>query len=155
LAAEVESVSLDTFALEWELELVEDAFARAGFTVEARANIERRSSFEWGAATLPWLVYVVLAVPVSAFFAGFGHAAGRDAWDAVKQWVRDIWEAHEEGRYSGGVFELRDPSGTRVVLSPRLPDEALDALADVDWESVEGGDNLRWDTDRGEWRPSD
>jgi hypothetical protein len=150
---EIESVSLDVLASEGELELVEDAFARAGWDVVARAEIETRSS-QWGAATLPWLVYVVVTVPVGAFLAGFGHAAGKDTWDAVKRWVRDIWEAHEEQRYSGGVFEVRDPAGTRVVLSPPLPDEALDVLAGIDWDSVEGGD-LHWDAARGEWRPSD
>ena len=150
MAAEIESVSLTVFAREDEVAAVEQAFARAGFQIDARADVETRSD-HWGGAAAPWLIYVMLAVPISAFFAAFGSEAGKDAYAAVKEWTRDIFAVHQKPHYAGGTLDIRDPRGTRVVLSPPLPDEALDALADIDWASVEGGD-LLWDERRREWR---
>lgn len=150
MAPEIESVKLDVLAREHEVAAVEEAFARAGFKVEARPTVETRAD-HLGAAVLPWLVYVVVTVPLGAFLVGFGSAAGKDAWGAVKTWVWDVWEARESPYGVGGTLDVRDPLGTRLVLSPPLPDEALDALAEIDWEAVEGGD-LHWDENRGEWR---
>jgi hypothetical protein len=150
VSPEVESVSLSMIARDDEIAAVERAFADAGFEVEARPEVETPAD-DLSASSLPWLVYVVVTVPIGAFFAGFGHAAGKDVWDAVKRWVREIAEVHERSHYAGGELDVRDPLGTRLVLSAPVRDEALDALANVDWDSVDGGD-LHWDDEHGEWR---
>jgi hypothetical protein len=80
--SQIESVYLDVDASAGEVAAVEEAFARAGFTIEARPVIAARS-----ADLVPWAVVVALALTVEGFFQGFGSEAGKDAYLAVKEWV--------------------------------------------------------------------
>jgi len=109
--------------------------------VHAEAVIERRS-----AGALPWVIYVTIAVPIAAFFQSFASEAGKDAYAAVKQWVKDV----RETRNGDGSMVLRDPEHSNLVLNSGIPDEALEALRDLDW-SEKRGDYLVWNDSRGEW----
>jgi hypothetical protein len=46
---------------------------------------------------------------------------------------------------------LRDPDRTNLILHSSYPDEALDALRELDWDAVRG-DYLVWDEERRGWR---
>jgi hypothetical protein len=139
----VEEVSLDVGASPGEVRAVEEAFARAGFQVEARPVVISRS-----ADVPPWIIYVTILVPVAEFFRAFATDAGKDAYAAVKAWAQDVMAARRESR--DGSVDLTDPEGTDLILSTHFPDEALDALAEIDWDEVRGG-YLLWDVETGRW----
>ena len=136
-------VALERGATDDERAAVEEAFRRVGFDVRATDTVEYRSS-----GPVPWIVMVTLATPIAAFFHAFAAEAGKDAYAAVKQWVRDLWDARATA--GEGAVRLHDAQRSTLVLSTRIPDEALDALSRVDWEAV-SGDYLTWDEARGEW----
>lgn len=153
MPGEIEEVLLLRHASEEDVAAVEAAFAAAGFEVRARAEVELRGGGigSWGGASLPWDVYVVLGVPLALFLQGFMSAAGEDAYDAVKRWVRDIVAAHDRpGYYRNGAIDVRDSAGGGIVFSAGLSDEAFAALRLLDWSAVEG-DLLLWDADTGRW----
>ena len=116
-------VACDTAATPAELAAVEAAFDRAGFEVHATRAVEARSG-----DLLHWVIYVTLGFPITAFFSSFGSEAGKDAYPKVKRWVTDIWAA----RNGTGSMRLQDSDHTDLVLSSQLPDEALDALREID-----------------------
>jgi hypothetical protein len=122
------------------------AFARAGLKVEVSPEYNRRA-----VGDLPWVVNVVLLVPIGAFFAKFGSEAGKDAYAAVKDWIRDVWEARRDAGTGTGSIDVSDPDASHLILSSSYPPEALDALCDIDW-SEKRGDYLVWDHERRVWR---
>jgi hypothetical protein len=140
----VEEVSLDVRASPGEVRLVEEAFTRAGFQVEANPKVNSR-----GAGVPPWLVYVTIAVPVADFFRAFASEAGRDAYAAVKAWANDVMAARRES--GDGSIRLDDSDGTTLILHTSFPDEALDALAEIDWSEMTGGGYLLWGAETGRW----
>lgn len=121
-----------------EVAAVADLFKEAGFTGSVRAEIEHRSAGE-----IPFVIYV--SVPVTAFLSAFAGAAGKDAYDSLKDFLRRIREAR---RNRSGSVVIRNPDGTRdstvLVLSADLPDEAFEALSDLDLEANKGA-YLVWD----------
>jgi hypothetical protein len=129
----IEEVLIEAEAPPGQKQAVDEMFARAGFDVQSRAALHRRS-----AGDLPWIVYVTLAVPIASFFAAFGSEAGKDAHAAVKAWAKAMYEARKESGLGQGHISLVDPSN-ELVLASEWPDEALDALAEIDWAQVEGG----------------
>jgi hypothetical protein len=143
----VEEVVIEASAPPGHAEAVEAAFRRAGFDVEVEDQLlESRGAGE----ALPWLVQVGLAVPITAFFTAFASEAGKDAYQAVKTWVNEIWKAREGAGNGDGHIDIGDSEDTRLILPPSLPEDALDALEDLDW-SEKRGDYLIWDPDRREW----
>jgi hypothetical protein len=139
----VKDVSLDVRASAGEVRAVEDAFARAGFQVEARPVVITRGAF-----VPPWVIYVTILVPVAEFFRAFAAEAGKDAYAAVKTWAKDVMAARRES--GDGSVDLRDPEGTTLILSTHFPEEALDALSEIDWDDVRGG-YLLWDAEKERW----
>ena len=127
-----------------QAQAVDETFARAGFEAEARAALARRS-----ADVLPWIVYITLAVPIVAFFNAFGGEAGKDAYAAVKTWAKAMYEARKQSGLGRGHISVVDPAGTELVLASDWPDDALDALVEIDWDQVEGGYLIWYE---GEWR---
>jgi hypothetical protein len=128
-----------------QVRAVAEAFARAGFEVEVEPDYGRRALGD-----LPWVVYVPLAVPISAFFTAFASEAGKDAYAVVKSWVHDVWEARAGAGNGEGSVHLADPDASNLILSNSLPDEALDALRDLDWDEL-GGGYIVWNAVRREW----
>jgi hypothetical protein len=55
------------------------------FDVTPQPVYARRS-----AELLPWVLQVVLAAPVAAFFASFGGEAGNDAYKTFKDWIKEL-----------------------------------------------------------------
>jgi hypothetical protein len=99
---------------------------------------------------LPWLVGVTLTTPIVAYFAAIGTAADEDTYAAVKKWVHAVWAARAGSEADEGSFTLEDPERTRLILSTRIPDEALDALSGIDWE-LGRGKYLVWDQAAQAW----
>jgi len=145
-AQQIESVHADVEASRAEVREVEDAFARAGFVeIRVRADEVRRST-----GLLPWIVAVTIGVPVKSFFDGFFATPGERTYDALEAWVKDIWRArHSDVR--AGAINIEDPDGTTVILSTTIPDEAIAALANLDWDQLRGG-YLIWEDEQRQWR---
>jgi|SRR5689334_5155909 len=138
-------VLIEATASPAEVDAVARAFERAGLSVEVVAAVERRSI-----DLLPWLVRVALLVPVGSFFATFGSEAGRDAYAALKAWIRDLSDARNTAGNGRGSIELVDPDSTHVVFPSSISEEALDALRLLDWSATRG-DYLVWDAERRVW----
>lgn len=97
---------------------------------------------------IPWIVTVVLAAPIAAFFGAIGSEAGKDAYGAIKRWVVGLSQASSPHGY--GEVEILDLDGSRIDVRPAaLPEEALAALLDIDW-STASGKALTW-TDEFGW----
>jgi hypothetical protein len=93
----------------------------------------------------------MLLTPIPEFFKAFGAAAGQDSYAAVKQWVKDLLAARASSPAERGYLEIDDPEGTHLIVSTETSDEALEALAGIDWEEHRG-DFLIWDDESGTWR---
>jgi hypothetical protein len=139
----IERVVMDVEATAAEVAEVKEAFRQAGFDVAVRPSYERKS-----ADVLPWIVYVTLAAPIATFFTTLAAKAADDAYPAIKRWVKSVWNAR---RGRDGSIVLRDPDGSYLILGTRIPDEAIEALAHLDW-SRKLGQYLIWDEGRGEWQ---
>jgi hypothetical protein len=134
-------VHADNEATPAELEAIEAAFRRAGFLVETDAALRRRST-----DPLSWLIYVVIGAPVAKFFTTLAGEAAKDAYPAIKRWASALFAAR---RGRGGVV-LLDDEHNRLTLGSEIPDEAIAALAELDWTELRGGD-LHWSGSRRAW----
>jgi hypothetical protein len=141
----IERVVLDDAASPAEIARVAEVFRTYGFEVEPQPIYARRS-----AELLPWVLQVLLATPIAAFFASFGSEAGKDAYEAVKDWIEELWRAREGSGAGYGSVDVVDPDGTHVVASSTIPERALAALSELDW-SKEKGSYLVWDEAEGRW----
>lgn len=139
---DIEEVITDAEASPEELAALNDAFRRVGFDVQADPAIHARSI-----DPVPWVVYVMLGAPIATFFTTLAAEAGKDAYEPLKQWVKDVWAARGN---KPGCADLSDPQHTRLSLRAGLPEEALDALKEIDWSRKHGGD-LHWSESRREW----
>jgi hypothetical protein len=131
-------VVVEPMSHEMELADIREAFARAGFDVQPE---------EWkglGSGAAPWVISVSLGAPIATFFTTFASKAAEDAYEPVKQWVKDLWALRP------GSVVLEDFEKTSLVLSKDLPEAALDALRDIDWFEVRG-DYLVWNEKKNEW----
>ncbi|HST70380.1 MAG TPA: hypothetical protein VLI94_12075 [Solirubrobacterales bacterium] len=133
-------VSMDVEASAAEVEAVAEIFRREGFDGPISADVERRSLGE-----IPFVIYV--SISVTAFLTAFAAAAGKDAYDNLKRFIRDIRSARD-GHDGSIVVEDREDhqDSTVLVLSADLPDEAFEALRALDLEAMKGA-YLVWDRD--------
>lgn len=141
-----EPVHIEATAPAEHVAAVEEAFARAGFRVAVAADYERK-----GADLLPWVVLIILENPIKPFIDAFAAKAGEDAYDGLKQLLRDIRTARSGAGTGEGTIRISDPERTNVELPSPLPDEAVEALRDIDWNDVRGA-WLVWDPQRKTWR---
>jgi hypothetical protein len=121
-------------------EAVADAFKGAGLDVEVEAVIETRGAVD---QLLPWIVQVGIKDTIEGFFLALGAAA-------FKVFVHDVWKARHGAGNGKGQIDIGDSEATHVLLPNSLPDEAIDALGELDW-SEKRGDLLVWDIERREW----
>jgi hypothetical protein len=149
-SAVVETVRVHDFATPDEVHAIAGSFRRTGFDVEVSPIATRRSE-PWA---VPWVIEVVLLVPIAVFLQTIASEAAKDVYPLVKEWVKDVWATARSGvGDEGGVGELElfDPDESSVLLAERLPDEAIEALTEVDWDQFQGG-WLHWDDDARRWR---
>jgi hypothetical protein len=105
-----------------------------------------------GGALVGWIVTVTLATPVAAFFGAFGaavgKAAGKDAYAALRAWLG----GQGARTYDSGVVIVKGSDHREVELELPVPEEALDALRELDWSQVPTG-SMVWDRQARCWRP--
>jgi hypothetical protein len=149
MAGEIEEVLVEASASGYELTAVEEAFVRAGFDVDVRPDFEARGAF--GAE---WIVIVLLLTPIVKFLGSFGQTSGeeaaKDAYPAFKAWVKDTWAARRTPRTGEGSIRVMDPDGSNLILRSGYPDEALDAIPEIDWDRWRGS-YLIWDETEQRW----
>lgn len=142
-------VILDATASDGEVKEVRQAFAAAGVEADVRPAYVRK-----GVGEFPWIV-MITAAP-AGFLTALGAAAGKDAYHAAKNLVKRVWAARIKASGPRGSMILRDKAtGVWTFLEPDLPAEAYEKLADLDlarFETDRSG-QLRYDHERGEWRP--
>jgi hypothetical protein len=136
-------VTTDVGASDSELAALDAAFRRVGFEVRAEASERTRA-----AEPLPWVVYIVLGAPLAAFFHTLASEAAKDAYQPLKQWVKDVFAARGG---SPAHLSVEDVEGSRVSVGSNLPEEALEALARLDWSQFPSGGDLHWSESRQEW----
>jgi hypothetical protein len=130
------TVLLDVEASPEEVAAVERVVRSFGIGGRVEAGLHRKALGD-----LPFTVYVFM--PVAAGFLG---ALGTDLYAGLKRFLTGIVEARNGRR---GAVVIRD--GAQLVLSSDLPDEALQALAELDPSELEDGYWV-WDRDAHEWR---
>lgn len=142
-------VLLDATASDGEVDEVRQAFAVAGVEADVRAAYERK-----GIGDFPWIV--MITAPATAFLTAIAAAAGKDAYDAAKSLVGGVWAARRRGSGPRGDMILRDEqTDIWIFLEPDLPAEAYEKLVTLDLASFKTDrfGYLRYDRERGEWRP--
>lgn len=134
---------VDVLAPPEEVAAVEATLARFGFGGKAVAGIPLS-----GGPPLPldWVLTVTLAVPIGAFFSAFGAEAGKDAYAAFKEWLSDVRAARRATGDRGRITLQYEE--TSLLLPADLPDAAVDALREIDW-NAETSTYLVWDEARG------
>jgi hypothetical protein len=147
---------------------VERGFRAAGIKAEVVADRRLPEIEGDGANGGPHLVELFFGSPLRTFATTFfgaagaaaGKAAGEDAWRGFKRLltvifdqVKELWPPPPglpEGEPTGAAVILEDNEGLHVLIPDVYTDEALQALADVPWDSL-GEGVLTWNTQRREW----
>lgn len=141
-------------ALPDEVRAVEEVFHRAGIEATAEPGVIDLTDVD----LVPYLV--VLTAPIAwigaQFLGGAANAAGADTWAAFRdggwkgigRFVREIARAH--GPERTGSVTIEEPDGPRVTLASHLPEEAFQALGELDWSEMTGG-WLGWGESGEEW----
>ena len=144
------SVAIEREAPADQASAIESVLAHYGIAADVKAVLERRSS-----DALPWLIEIAVVGQIAAFFVSFGSTFGKtpaeDAYSLVKEWIKALWAARADSGTGEGHIEIVDTDGTTLVVMTRLPDGALDALAEIQWDSV-SGHYLTWDGTTATWR---
>jgi len=142
-------VLLDASASDGEVQEVQQAFAAAGVETDVQATYERK-----GIGEFPWIV--MITAPAAAFFTAIAAAAGKDAYRVAKSLVREVWAVRTKSSGQRGDVILHDKdTGVWIALEPDLPAEAYEKLASLDLTRFETDRSgyLKYDRERGEWRP--
>jgi len=147
-------ILMDATATPEEIEAVERIAPESGLAWDVRAAYERKS-----AGDLPWIVMlgVPLATMLAAFSKSYGETLGKHAADGtakaaadLRRWLVGLYDA----RHGDGQVLLDDPdTHTRVLLDRDLPQEAIEALWEVD-PVRDGGEagQVSWDPAK-RWHP--
>jgi hypothetical protein len=140
-------VMLDRDASETEVRAVAEAFRANGLDAE----IETQRVLTAGDPT--WIVWVLIGL--NTFVNLFGAEAGKDAYAGLKRFLGSIRDAHGANEVTVNVGTCRplpDPGkGNLLVLRTDLPDEALEALIDLDLTGVRDEAHLLWVEDERRW----
>ncbi|MGZ6637964.1 MAG: hypothetical protein ACXVII_34455 [Solirubrobacteraceae bacterium] len=113
---------------------VQASFVEAG--VSARVIDDRPLG---GNGDAPYIVHLLLQVPLEAFVGAVGTAGFTALQKALKR---------EHKRYPGWMNDqLEDSKGRSFSDVAGLPPEAIEALTHLDWTSVPTGGWMKWEDD--------
>jgi len=144
------SVAIEREAPAGQASAIKSVLAHHGIGADVHRLSELRS-----ADAMPWVIEISVVGPIDAFFTAFGSTFGRtavaDPYSLVAGWLKALCTARAESGTGEGTIEISDTDGTTLVVTTGLPDVALDALADVQWDRVRGH-HLAWDGTAGVWR---
>lgn len=148
---------------------VERVMARNGLNGRCHADLHAQGEGIW---------IVLIGLTPAAFLQSFAAAAGKDAWKAVKRLYEELRDALDKDEDSHGQIYVREGGKTKeeweasgrtaslpglpepddhppqIVIDSILPDEAIEALFRIDWETLEHS-SFDWDGDQGQWVPRD
>jgi hypothetical protein len=137
-------VMVDRGATQDEMAALVAVFERVGVRATVRDDVIRLSG-----GVLPYVVNFIAPLKWVAFvFAGgFAGKAGADTWDSFReggwQGLRLFLDEVAATRASEGTVTVRSPGAPDVQLYEAIPDQALQELADLDWERM-GPGRLGW-----------
>ena len=129
-----------------EVAAVEAIFAAAGIPIQVAFGSESR--FGLPVSALDWFVVVALGGPIISFFNSLGSKAAEDSYEPIKKWFLELIAAR--GAPEDGYVEILDTDGTMLEVDGEIPEHALEALAEIDWENVKGN-HMVWDPSSGRW----
>lgn len=117
------------------------ALRRAGFD----AQVEKRTVSAGG--LIGWVVTITLAAPIAAFFTSVGSEAGKDAYAAFRSWLR----GQKRGTADSAVVILQGSDERELEMDLTVPEEAFEALVDIDWSQMPSG-RIVWDQRIKRWQ---
>ena len=138
-------INLDSTASDSEVAAVKAVLREEGIHGSVEASLGRR-----GLGEFAWAI--IIFVPIEAFlvrfFATLGKEAGRDAYQGLRRVVSRLFGARRNS--NGSVVLSDDDTGTTIVFSADLPEEAYTQLAQKSLEQLKGG-YWTWDSNLKEW----
>lgn len=132
-------------ATQEEVEGIERAFRRVGLNIPPEPPSTKLRSVE-----LPptWIIEVYIVwKTLQPFFDSFLTEAGKDAYAAFKQCVQELVGTFGE---RPGFIRVIDADGSLIEIPSQIPDEALEALRNIDWSQQLPRD-LFWSPRRQQW----
>jgi hypothetical protein len=121
-------------------------FARHGIPVDVEVA---RPFPDWNTVLQIDIPSLVIVGPIAAFLAAFAGAAGRDAYDRLKAFLRDA----RKTRGDRVVLVSDGAERMGIVLTDELPDDALRALFEIDLREFAGRGTAGWDDEERRWLP--
>ena len=139
------AIVLESEAPQHDVDAVQDVVSDIGISATVKPTFLRKSAGE-----LPWVI--CLLTPVWVFFAAFlaaaGQEAGREAYQLMRRFIVQLYQAR---RSANGSITLRHPeTHSQISLEPDLPDEAYRQLTQMGPELLEGH-HWTWDYDQNQW----
>ncbi len=149
--------------------LVEQVMARNRLAGPCLADLHMQGGGIW---------FLLIGVAPTFFLKSFAEAAGQDAWLAVKKLYAELRDALGEPENSHGQLYVREGGETKaeweasngkallpglppqgehppqIVIDSTLPDEALEALFEIDFSQLES-QSFEWDRTNRQWMPRD
>jgi hypothetical protein len=122
------------------------------------ANVTNEMSSELSPVILmPWFIdiWMPLGTFLSAVAAGAGTAAGKDAWKALKRFVKRLYDSRKSSQAPQGPGVRIQDKSAEIPLPPDLPDEAYQRLYEI--ENLPTGAvgpprrRVEWDSDLQAW----
>lgn len=130
-------VLLDRYATVGECDAVRAVIDRAGGHAMVRAVWEKEPQTGNGAF---WMTLFLLGVPFAKFCDGFFTKLGENAADTLRDFVRELREARRASTHASvGWVEFDDVEDTKIMIPSDIPDDAFNALLEIDWSRVQGG----------------
>jgi hypothetical protein len=124
---------------------VSESFRLIGFEPGDIPLVERR-----GLGDYPWLVTVSL--PLAIFFKSFLEQAGKDAAEALRDFIKRIFKARESSGQDGQFVLIDEDSGIRLTILGELTVEACRKLLELDLSQLDDQYNaLVYNEETGEW----
>ena len=118
-------LDMEAGATEAEKREVSQVFRSIGFEPGDVRLMERR-----GLGDYPWLVTVSL--PLAIFLKSFLEQAGKDAAEALRDFIKRIFKARESSGQDGQFILIDEDSGIRLTILAELSVKACRKLLELD-----------------------
>jgi hypothetical protein len=103
-----------------------------------------------GLGDYPWLVTVSL--PLALFFKSFLEQAGKDAAEALRDFIKRVFKARQSSSQDGQFVLIDEGSGIRLTILGELSVEACRKLLELDLSQLDERYNaLVYNEEAGEW----
>jgi hypothetical protein len=138
-------LDMEAGATEAEKHQVGELFRSIGFEPGDIGAMERR-----GLGDHPWLV--MASASLAIFLKSFLEQAGKDAAEALRNFIKKIFEARQPSKQGGQLVLIDEDSGIRLTVLTELSVKACRKLLEFDFSKVEKyHDALVYNEETGEW----